>query len=382
MKIISIVGARPQFIKLAPLSKKLRKHHEELIIHTGQHFDHEMSDLFFNQLQIPNPDYNLGISGGDHGEQTGTMLISLENVVSREEPDLILVFGDTNTTLAGSLVAVKLGIKTIHIEAGLRSFNRSMPEEINRIVSDHVSDFLFAPTSTAMKNLKKEGLYSKSHLTGDIMVDSLLGNIERIKNGFNILEDLNLKADNYYLLTLHRPYNVDDQENLALILQKLSKLNEKIIFPVHPRTRQIINKNGMDIPKNILLIKPASYLNFINLEVNSKKIITDSGGIQKEAYILKKPCITLRSETEWVETVEAGWNLLLNPVKETKLAEKIESFEPCGSYKDLFGENVADKMVELIDGIAKHSFYHRGSREDTENTEIKLQIAKKQNTNK
>ena len=348
MKIISIVGARPQFIKLSPLSREIRKHFEERIIHTGQHFDEEMSKFFFEQLEIPEPDYNLGISGGNHGEQTGKMLIALEEVVIKEQPDLVIVFGDTNSTLAGSLVSAKLGIKTVHVEAGLRSFNRSMPEEINRIIADHTSDYLFVPTQTAMKNLESENLGLKSYLTGDIMVDSLRLAVENVKN-LQVKNKNQLEYENYYLLTLHRPYNVDDPVNLSRILNELGKLSKQVVFPVHPRTRKIMQKNNLFPPENFNLINPVGYWDFISLELNSLKLITDSGGIQKEAYILKKPCITLRPETEWVETVETGWNLLINPSSEQNISRLIEDFVPRQNHYPIFGQNVAKTMYNQID---------------------------------
>ena len=363
MKIISIVGARPQFIKLAPISKELRKFFIEKIVHTGQHFNKEMSKLFFEQLIIPEPDFNLGIRGGNHGEQTGKMLIGLEEVLNKEKPDLVLVFGDTNSTLAGSLAASKLGIISVHIEAGLRSFNKSMPEEINRIVSDHTSDYLFAPTKTAVKNLKNEGLIQKTFFTGDIMVDSLTDNIDEAKSNSRIIEELDLNSGDYYLLTLHRPYNVDNPKNLLYILQKLSELNEKIVFPVHPRTKQILEKNKLNLSANILLSKPLGYLDFLELELNAKKIITDSGGIQKEAYILKKPCVTLRPETEWIETVKSGWNLLLKP-NNLNISDILE-FKPPKYHPHLFGKNVSKKMVNLISEILKGGYNLPQGTEDT-----------------
>jgi UDP-GlcNAc3NAcA epimerase len=351
MKIISIVGTRPQFIKLAPLNQALIDDHSlefiHKIIHTGQHSDNEMSNLFFEQLEIPEPEYNLEISGGNHGSQTGKMLIGLEEVIIKEKPDLVIVFGDTNSTLAGSLVVAKLSIKSVHIEAGLRSFNKSMPEEINRIVTDHISDILFAPTNTAMKNLKTEGLVKKAFLTGDIIVDSLARNILKAKQLSNIIEILKLESGKYYLVTLHRPYTVDNPNNLSLILNKLSSLENEIVFPVHPRTRLIIENNNLDISSNIKLIKPVSYLDFLNLEQSAKKIITDSGGIQKEAYILKKPCITIRPETEWIETVEEGWNILIQP-NDLDFCDRVVNFNPVSKQKDVFGSDVALKMVSQL----------------------------------
>lgn len=352
MKILSIVGARPQFIKLATLSRKLREQFEEKIIHTGQHYNQEMSSLFFKELEIPEPDYNLGIQGGNHGEQTGKMLIRLEEILVNEKPDMVIVFGDTNSTLAGSLASTKLGIKTVHVEAGLRSFNPSMPEEINRIVADHTSDYLFAPTQTAMKNLEDENLVSKSNLTGDIMVDSLKSAIEKLEKEKkqNIYKN---KFEKYYLLTLHRPYNVDNSSNLSGIFNELSKLSQQVIFPIHPRTHKIIINNYLKIPDNFTIINPVGYLDFVMLEMYADKIITDSGGIQKEAYILKKPCITLRSETEWLETVQAGWNLLINPLNTNNYCQIIESFNPNENYLPIFGDNVADKMNTLISNYTK-----------------------------
>lgn len=350
MKIISIVGARPQFIKLAPLSHKLREQFDEKIVHTGQHFDQEMSSLFFKELEIPEPDYNLGISGGNHGEQTGKMLIGLEEILVNEKPDIVIVFGDTNSTLAGSLASAKLGIKTVHVEAGLRSFNPSMPEEINRIVADHTSGYLFAPTQISMKNLEDENLILKSYLTGDIMVDSLKSAIEKLEKEKrqNIYQK---KFEKYFLLTLHRPYNVDNSSNLSGIFNELSKLSQQVIFPVHPRTHKIIVSNYLKIPDNFTIINPVGYLDFVMLEMYANKIITDSGGIQKEAYILKKPCITLRSETEWLETVKAGWNLVVNPLTTNNYCQIIESFNPKVNYLPLFGENVAEKMKNLINNF-------------------------------
>ncbi len=350
MKIASIVGARPQFIKLGPLSKKIRNSYDEIIIHSGQHFDKEMSELIFNDLSIPLPDYNLNINQGLHGEQTGKMLQEIEKVILIEKPDLILIFGDTNTTLAGALVGAKLHIKTLHIEAGLRSFNRQMPEEINRIVADHTSDLLFAPTMTALKNLENEGLKDVSYLTGDIMTDSLRGALPIADSKSKILEELQISPGQYYVLTLHRPYNVDDPDLLKSLLNKLQQLGKKLVFPIHPRTRIILELSKYKAGKNLILINPLGYLDFLKLQHNAYMILTDSGGIQKEAYILEKPCITLRTETEWLETVESGWNLLAD-TQDPQLLDKINSFTPQSRRNPLFGENVAQKMLSIIDEI-------------------------------
>lgn len=348
MKIISIVGARPQFIKLAPFSRYARKYFEEIILHTGQHYDDNMSVNFFEQLDIPKPNYNLNIYAEGHGLQTAKMLIGIEEVLQKEKPALVVVFGDTNSTLAGALASAKLNIPVAHVEAGLRSFNRSMPEEINRIIADHCSDFLFAPTKTAMINLHKEGLGVKSHLTGDIMLDSLTLYKEKADKESSVLDILEVKSKNYLLLTLHRPYNVDDNLNLAGVFDALSNIDSCIIFPVHPRTRKKMLQFGIRPGKNIKIIEPVGYLDFIKLQINAHKIITDSGGIQKEAYLLQIPCITIRPETEWVETVQAGWNTLVG-FNGDKLKEAVENFEPSIDRPHIFGEySCAEKMVRVL----------------------------------
>lgn len=349
-KILSVVGARPQFIKLAPLSKKIRECFNEVIVHTGQHFDENMSENFFRDLNIAMPDYNLEARSGTHASQTAKILEGIEKILIKESPDLVIVFGDTNSTIAASLASSKLQYKLLHIEAGLRSFNKSMPEEINRIVTDHISDFLFAPTKIAIKNLESEGLGFRTFLTGDIMVDALLNNLEVAKRKSALKEQLNLSDGGYFLLTMHRPYNVDDPKLLNSVLRSLSELDTVIVFPVHPRTRNIISTNGIRISEKILFTEPLGYLDFLNLEYNAAKILTDSGGIQKEAYILKKPCITLRSETEWVETVEEGWNRLVNPHTDN-IIEMITGFAPPADHSNLFGENVAQNMLNIISQI-------------------------------
>jgi len=347
MNIVSIVGARPQFIKLAPLSKELRKFHKEYIVHTGQHYDQNMSGNFFTDLNIPLPDFSLEVGSGTHGAQTGEMLGKIETLLLELKPDLVIVFGDTNSTLAGALAASKLGIKSVHIEAGLRSFNRTMPEEINRIVSDHISDYLYAPTKTSIANLTKEGLTDKSYLTGDIMVDSI--SLASEKSNF---KENNSK--DFILVTLHRPYNVDDPSKLQNIINKLESLGKEIVFPVHPRTKKLIREFGIKIGQNIEIIDPLGYLDFISHQLNCNMIITDSGGIQKEAYILKKPCITLRSETEWVETVFAGWNKLLDfMISEENFRDAVLNFPPPSEHPDLFGKEVAKKMCNLINQVGQ-----------------------------
>jgi len=350
-KIVSIVGARPQFIKLSALSKELRIDFEEVIIHTGQHFDNNMSNIFFEELGISTPKFNLDVRSGSHGQQTAEMLTELEYCLINEAPDLVIIFGDTNSTLAGVLASSKLSQKTLHIEAGLRSFNREMPEEINRVASDHLSDFLFAPTDTAMTNLRNEGLIENSFLTGDIMVDSVLSNVDKAKENSTILEALDVEEENYYLATLHRPYNVDQIDSLQNILVEFQKLDSKVLFPIHPRTKKNIIENDISVGDNILLTDPFGYLDFLKLMGNSKKIITDSGGIQKEAYILHKPCITLRYETEWVETVNSGWNLLIKDSSKAEFSNRVLEFNPRGLPDSIYGQDVSKKMVEIIKTI-------------------------------
>jgi len=349
MKIFSIVGARPQFIKLAPLSSKLEGFHEEIIIHTGQHYDYLMSEKIFLDLGIRKPDIHLETGSGSHAVQTAEMMIKLESAMISNRPDLVIVFGDTNSTLAGAMTTSKLKIPLLHIEAGLRSFNRSMPEEINRIVTDHVSNIRFAPTQTAVQNLSNEGLGSQTYLTGDIMVDTMNFNLKIAIQKSTILADLKLKSGGFSLLTLHRDYNVDNLEILENLLVQLGQLDDKIIFPIHPRTKKML-VSKKNIPQNIQLTEPLGYLDFITLENSSRRIITDSGGIQKEAYILKKPCITIRTETEWVETVEEKWNLLISPIDQ-QIASKITSFITPQKQNPVFGENVTEKMVKIINSL-------------------------------
>ena len=349
MKIFSIVGARPQFIKLAPLSAGLAGLHKEYIIHTGQHYDYAMSEKIFEDLGIRKPAIHLEVGSGSQAVQTGKMMIALETALTEQKPDLVIVFGDTNSTLAGALAAAKLNIPIIHIEAGLRSYNKKMPEEINRVATDHVSKYLFVPTQTAMNILKTEGLEKNAFLTGDIMVDTLKTNLEIALKKSTIIFDLKLKNKEYNLLTLHRNYNVDNSDVLEHLLNELGRLGEKVLFPVHPRTRKML-PDTYCVPKNIELIEPQGYLDFIVLEYYSQRIITDSGGIQKEAYILRKPCITLRTETEWVETIEEKWNLLIDPAN-NEIASKICGFKPPENQNNVFGDSVTEKMVKIINKI-------------------------------
>jgi UDP-N-acetylglucosamine 2-epimerase len=323
MKIVTIVGARPQFIKAAPVSKAIRDHNEkekgsritEVLVHTGQHYDHGMSQIFFDELDISEPDLNLGVGSGSHGWQTGQMLVRIEEVLLEEKPDFVVVYGDTNSTLAGALAAVKLNLPVAHVEAGLRSFNREMPEEHNRVVADHCADLLFCPTQTAVDNLAREGVTNGVHLVGDTMYDAVLQCAAIAQKRSTILEDLNLEPKTYLLTTIHRPYNTDIPNNLRDIFQAFAEIGEAIVFPVHPRTSKKIaaleSKFSQElVPGNVKVIEPIGYLDMLVLEENARLILTDSGGMQKEAYFFGVPCITLRPETEWLETVESGWNVV------------------------------------------------------------------------
>jgi len=350
LNIVSIVGARPQFIKLAPLSKVLREEgFKETIVHTGQHYDDNMSDIFFKELEISEPDYNLGIGSGSHGEQTGKMLIAIEEVLMKRKPDLVIVYGDTNSTLAGALASSKLHIKLAHVEAGLRSFNKMMPEEINRIVTDHLSDILFCPTETAVKNLEKEGITKGVYLVGDIMFDALMYFSRMSEEKSKILQNLKLNPKEYYLLTIHRAENTDNYDRLKNILLAIAQFRRKAVFPIHPRTRSRIKEfnlgNYLD-NENILLIDPVGYLDMISLEKNAFAIFTDSGGVQKEAFWLRVPCITLRDETEWIETVKYGWNTLVGANIE-KILEAERNIKE-GDYVDFSDYYSAPKMKEVV----------------------------------
>ncbi|AKB50196.1 UDP-N-acetylglucosamine 2-epimerase [Methanosarcina barkeri str. Wiesmoor] len=350
MRIASIVGVRPQFVKASVVSRELRKKNEEILIHTGQHYDYQMNKLFFEELNIPEPEYHLDIGSGSHGYQTGEMLKKIEEVLIKEKPDLVLTYGDTNSTLAGALAASKLHIKTAHVESGLRSFDKAMPEEINRIVTDHCSDILFCPTENAVENLKNEGITKNVYLTGDVMVDSLLYNRKIAEDKSTILNDLGLQSKGYLVATIHRASNTDNEENLKNIVNAFSELKETIVFPLHPRTDKFLKKYGLydRLKSSVILIEPLGFFEFIKLMNNAKMILTDSGGVQKEAYVLKVPCITLRENTEWIETVNDEWNVLVGTNKE-KIVKMVKEFRPfLEKHRDRFGNGDASKNILLI----------------------------------
>jgi len=380
MKIASIVGARPQFIKLAPLVRAIREHNklklkpkiEHLIIHTGQHYDYEMTKIFFDELGIPVPNHNLEVGSGTHGWQTGEMIKRAEAVLMTENPDWVVVYGDTNSTVAGALAAAKLHIPVAHIEAGLRSYNKKMPEEINRILADNCSNILFCPTENAVKNLKKEGFINiinngklvdlssnkfpiiSSRLptvinVGDIMFDALIMNLSIAEKKSTILKKLNLKPNEYFLATVHRAENTDNPEKLKSIFEafnKISRDNFKIILPLHPRVKKQLYKKIH--PSNYLLIlEPVSYLDMLVLEKHSRAILTDSGGVQKEAYFFHVPCISLREETEWVETVASGWNTLAGTDIE-KIIYSVHNLKMGRSTFKYGDGHVAKRIVNII----------------------------------
>ncbi|MGH8397658.1 MAG: non-hydrolyzing UDP-N-acetylglucosamine 2-epimerase [Gammaproteobacteria bacterium] len=330
MKILTILGARPQFIKAAAVSRVLRqtKNCQEILVHTGQHYDYGMSEVFFRELEIQEPAYNLGIGSGNHGMQTGRMLEGIEEILLREQPDWVLVYGDTNSTLAGALAASKLRIPLAHVEAGLRSFNRDMPEEINRVVSDHIADILFAPTIIAVANLANEGIFGESvHEVGDVMYDVALFYSEKARAESGILRHLEVKAGGYILATVHRAENVDDPVRLHTILDGLCRVANElpVVLPLHPRARKMLTGDiALKLERSgVLLVDPVGYLDMVMLELNAKAIATDSGGVQKEAFFHKVPCVTLRSETEWVELVEMGWNTLVTPNDVSRICNAI-----------------------------------------------------------
>jgi len=348
MKIISIVGARPQFIKAAPVSRLLRQKYSEILVHTGQHYDYGMSQVFFDELDIPEPDLNLGVGSGPHGAQTGAMLKRVERVLLDEWPDWVLVYGDTNSTLAGALAAAKINIPVAHVEAGLRSFNRSMPVEINRVLTDHIADLLFCPTQTAVDNLAVEGIVTGVHNVGDVMYDAVLRNSRLAAARSRILEQLGFQPGAYLLATLHRPRNTDDSGKMQTILEAFEIVEQPIIFPAHPRTRKAILKQAQRLPPNVRLIEPVGYLDMLRLEQDAKAILTDSGGVQKEAYFFGVPCITLRAETEWVETVQLGWNRLVGADRDDIVAAVRDLRVPT-EHPPLFGDgHAAERIVALL----------------------------------
>jgi len=356
VKIVSIIGARPQFIKASAVSRALRREHEEILVHTGQHYDYEMSDIFFKGLELPPADINLNVGSGSHGMQSGAMLMGIEEILQREKPEYVLIYGDTNSTLAGALAAAKLSVKVVHIEAGLRSFNRRMPEEINRVVADHLSTLLLCTSTEGVRNLAAEGITEGVHVVGDVMADVLKWAQKRLAvEPSSVLEELGLGQGDYLLATVHRSENTDDPTRLSQILHAFNSLNETLVFPVHPRTRKLIREGGYKLKPHIKLINPVGYFEMVTLTLNALMILTDSGGLQKEAYWLGVPCATMRDETEWVETVESGWNVLVG-CDSAKIVEIVRSFAPPSKRPMLYGDgHASERCVELLEApIARH----------------------------
>ena len=360
LKIITVIGARPQFIKAAAVSRAIARHNseaktgwgiEEIIIHTGQHYDRNMSGVFFTELAIPEPKHNLEVGSGPHGRQTGAMLERVEKVLQAEAPDLVLVYGDTNSTLAGALAAAKLHIPVAHVEAGLRSFNRRMPEEINRIVADQLSTLLLCPTKAAVVNLRREGITAGVHNVGDVMLDSVRFNVGQAGQRSAILATLDLAPKSYFLATVHRAENTDDPARLAGIFEGLGAADGEVVLPLHPRTQNVVRSRMLMIPANVRVIPPLSYWDILVLECGARAILTDSGGMQKEAYFLEVPCVTLREETEWTELVEAGANFLAGcePRRIRDGLEWSRRWRLSPQTESLYGDgNASGAIVELL----------------------------------
>ena len=350
MKILTVVGARPQFVKAAPVSGALASVAREVVVHTGQHYDPEMSEVFFKELEMREPDYNLEVGSGSHAAQTGEMLQRLEPVMAEERPDMVMVYGDTNSTLAGALVAAKLQIPVAHVEAGLRSFNRSMPEEINRLVTDHLSSLLFAPSPTSERQLREEGIANGVYVTGDVMYDAILhyapvaGRVSRYPGR------LELEPRGFYLCTIHRAENTDDGDKLREIVSALNGLPLPVVLPLHPRTRKKLDEFEINAGGNVRIVDPVGYIDMLQLLQTSAAVLTDSGGLQKEAYYVGVPCITLRSETEWTETVDAGWNRLVG-YDEGKIIDAVAAAGNQPSARpELYGDGKAAARIAAILG--------------------------------
>lgn len=347
MKVLSVVGARPQFVKLAPISRAIKGLAEHVIVHTGQHYDELMSDVFFQDLAIPSPDINLAIGSGKHGAQTGAMMAGLETVFEEHDPDWVLVYGDTNSTLAAAIAATKLHLRVAHLEAGLRSFNRRMPEEHNRVLTDHASDLLLAPTETAMVHLRNEGLGGRSLLVGDVMTDVLHSVRDRIAID-SVDTAVDLPHGSYYVATIHRPDNTDEPERLSVIVAALAELDHPVILLAHPRVRTLAKKHGIDLDRGSLRTSPPlPYPVLIATVMGSAGVVTDSGGLQKEAFLLRIPATTIRPETEWIETVDLGWNVLVNDV--TQLAAAVARPSPTPTDATPYGDgHAAENAVNAL----------------------------------
>ncbi|OGO19655.1 MAG: UDP-N-acetylglucosamine 2-epimerase [Chloroflexi bacterium RBG_16_48_8] len=357
MKILSVVGARPEFIQATIVSRAIRETHQEILVHTGQHYDISLSQSFFKELEIPSPDYNLEVGSNSHAQQTGKIMIRMEKVLQDEQPDIVIVRGDTNSTMASALAASKLQILIAHIEAGERSHNRSMPEEINRLVTDRLADLHFCTSQTAMQYLALEGIKDTVYWVGDVMLDAMFYYRPIAQRRSNILERMNLASKNFCLVTIHRAANTDEPERLKNIVDILNEVSEIIVFPVHPRTSKALAKIQSRFEKHVRLIGPVGYLDMLMLEEHARLIATDSGGVQREAYFLGIPCLTLRDETEWIETVEAGWNKVVGTDPEQALYAW-KHFAPPEDHPPLFGEGIASQRIaHILDSMDISSGY-------------------------
>lgn len=350
IKVASIVGARPQFIKAGPVSRALRSQNmHEVLIHTGQHYDQGLSGAFFEELGIPSPEHNLGVGSGDHAAQTGAMLSALGPVLLTENPDVVLVYGDTNTTLAGALAASKLGFPLAHVESGLRSFERSMPEEVNRVVTDHLSSFLFCPSETAVTNLEDEGISAGVFLVGDVMKDVFLERLKLAKQSTHLLDEYGVGGGDYVVTTIHRAANTDDPARLQGViggLREVTAHDVPVIFPVHPRTRKAILRDGIHTGE-VMVIEPLPYLSLLTLQSFARCVVTDSGGVQKEAYWAGVPCVTVRDSTEWTETLAMGWNRLVGAEARSIAEAVLECIAP-SDRPELYGDGQAAPEIARL----------------------------------
>jgi UDP-GlcNAc3NAcA epimerase len=351
MKIMTVVGARPEFIQTAPVSQAIRKRHTEILVHTGQHYDENMSAVFFSDLGIPQPEINLEVGSGSHAQQTGQIMVRIEEAMLREKPDWVLVFGDTNSTIGAALAAAKIHVPVAHIEAGLRSYDRNMPEEINRVMTDHLSDLLFPPTQVAVENLKKEGITKGVKLVGDVRVDVVLGTVERARaRQPDLFAQTGLRAgEPFALATIHRASNTDDRARLNDIVSAFNTLDLPVVLPVHPRLRKMMGEFGFAFSGNVRVIEPIGFVDMVALLDACRIVITDSGGLQKEAYMLRRPGVTVRDTTEWVETVTSGWNRLTEPAAfKAAVAEALQP--PPAEHPDFYGAfGVSDRIVDALE---------------------------------
>jgi UDP-GlcNAc3NAcA epimerase len=351
VKVLTVVGARPQFVKAGVVSRALRPDHEEVLVHTGQHYDEELSAVFFDDLDIPEPDHNLGAGSGSHGEQIAAMLPDLESLIESAAPDVVLTYGDTNSTLAAALLAARMDPTLAHVEAGLRSDNWDIPEESNRVLTDHASTLLFAPTVTAVQNLAAEGLTAGVHRTGDVMYDAMLWARDRAAEHSSVQDRLDLPAGEYTLATVHRAGNTDDPERLAGIVEGLGRAPGEVVLPLHPRTESRLREYDLyaDLDAAVRIVDPQGYLDFVALLDGATRVVTDSGGVQKEAFFLDTPCVTMREETEWVETVESDWNVLVGADPAAIAGARREATAPAAKPNPFGDGDAAERIVEVLD---------------------------------